>query len=215
MNSRRFKTITLAVLLIGVGLAAFRLSFDAQVTLAIAAGVTPDLAALYPLIVDAAIVAGILMRLWNPGLTKQLGGYLWAAIAFWTITSVLGNAFHVLVLPADRVQLPALAAIAVNTLPALTLFLVIHLATTTAFRMPAATAPAPARKKPAARTSSPISVVAPAPQLKYFDEDPRALLALADEGLSMSQIAIRVGRSKSYVGARIKKLREERDGIPA
>lgn len=60
--------------------------------------------------------------------------YLWASIGIWTVTSVLGNALHVLTLPADEVTADLAIAIAVNTVPAVTLFLTIHIATLTVFR---------------------------------------------------------------------------------
>lgn len=200
----RFKNTALGLLLAGIGLAAFRLSYDAQVTLAVASGVTIALAGLYPIIVDAAIFTGVLIRLWHPELKRGLAGYLWAAIAFWTITSVLGNAFHVLALPPDRIQLPAWIAIAVNTLPALTLFLVIHLATTTAFR---AKAPAPPTQ-PAARRAQRRTPTVDAPIAARPDVSDEDLLALA-ETKSYADIALTIGRSKSYVGERVKRLRDE------
>lgn len=215
-----FKNTTLGLLLAGIGLAAFRLSYDAQVTLATASGVDPALAGLYPIIVDAAIFTGVLIRLWHPELGRGLAGYLWAAIAFWTITSVLGNAFHVLALPPDRIQLPAWIAIAVNTLPALTLFLVIHLATTTAFRAKTPAPPTPTRAKRATRPTTlsgqPLDeAIAPGVKLMQGTRDDippvtdADLIALADSGKSYSEIAQIIGRSKSHVGERVKRLRDE------
>lgn len=213
-----FKNTTLGLLLAGIGLAAFRLSYDAQVTLATASGVAIALAGLYPIIVDAAIFTGVLIRLWHPELGRGLAGYLWAAIAFWTITSVLGNAFHVLALPPDRIQLPAWIAIAVNTLPALTLFLVIHLATTTAFRAktPTPNTPAPRARRSPRRDPDSTTVVAYGGQVVRTvprNDVPAVsdveLLELADAGKSYAEIAQIVGRSKSHVGERIKRLRDE------
>lgn len=203
-----FKNTTLGLLLAGIALAAFRLSYDAQVTLAVASGVDPALAGLYPIIVDAAIFTGVLIGLWHPELARSLVIYLWAAIAFWTITSVLGNAFHVLALPPDRIQLPPWIAIAVNTLPALTLFLIIHLATSTAFR---AKTPAPPTqpatvRRTQRRTTPTVDETTTRPDVPTIsDED---LLALAETN-SYADIALTIGRSKSYVGERVKRLRDE------
>jgi hypothetical protein len=215
-----FKPTTLGLLLAGIGLAAFRLSYDAQVTLAVASGVALGLAGLYPIIVDAAIFTGVLIRLWHPELGRGLAGYLWAAIAFWTITSVLGNAFHVLALPPDRIQLPAWIAIAVNTLPALTLFLVIHLATTTAFRAkpaPAPTSPRARRTTSQATLSTSAAAIAQ-PRTPRTDIPPvnaQELLAMEDAGMSLKQIADEVGRSKSYIGRVVKQARDEREQATA
>lgn len=65
---------------------------------------------------------------------RGIRAYLWASIGIWTVTSVLGNALHVLTLPADEVTADLAIAIAVNTVPAVTLFLTIHIATLTVFR---------------------------------------------------------------------------------
>lgn len=225
---KHFKPITLGLLLTGIGLAAFRLSYDAQVTLALASGVTLALAGLYPIIVDAAIFTGVLIRLWHPELGRGLAGYLWAAIAFWTITSVLGNAFHVLALPPDRIQLPAWIAIAVNTLPALTLFLVIHLATTTAFRAKKPPAPTPTTRARRSVRRDPDTdtvlayggeVVRTVPRTIPRNDVPAVtdveLLELADSGKSYAEIAQIIGRSKSHVGERVKRLRDETEQASA
>lgn len=214
---KALKTLILALLLIGIGGAAFRLSFDAQVTLATASGVNAGLAGLYPLVVDAAILMAVLIGIWSPDLRKALSRYLWGAIAFWTATSVLGNAIHVIALPTDRVTVAQWLAIAVNTIPALTLFLVIHIATTIAFR-------------PAIKTGDPVDLVAGgymtvneyraahgmpgldrprsvrAPQSRpdvppVSDEE---ILTMVDSGMSLSAIGASIGRSKSYAGNRVR-----------
>jgi hypothetical protein len=213
------KNITLSILLIGIAIAAFRLSFDAQVKLAVGSGIDSTLAFLYPLIIDAAILAGVLLRVWYPNATKEVAGYLWGAVALWTVTSVLGNAFHVLVLPDGSVTLPPAVAVGVNTMPALTLFLVVHLATKVAFPPPApsraaagktrqlkhAPAPAPVRQVPST-TRIPTATRSAVPSDEY-------LLGLAEEQkLTVREIAKRpeVAKSPSWVSEHINRAREAR-----
>lgn len=196
----------------GVALAAFRLSFDAQTILAIASGANPGLGWIYPLTVDAAIVIVTLIALWSDDLAKKLRIYLWSALGLWTAASVAGNALHILALPGGRVTVPEPLAIAVNTVPAVTLFLTIHIATTTVFRRRAEVAPVRGRSRAASTVAS--STSSPERPPKRTDIPPvdiDELMRLADdEGLSMSQIANEVGRSKSYVGAAIKAERDRR-----
>jgi hypothetical protein len=206
-----FKRVILSILVTTVGGSAFTLSFDAQLALAAGSGINHAIAGLYPLVVDVAILTGVLIRIWNPNLSRKVTRYLWGAIAFWSITNVLGNAFHVTALPEGRVTVPRPLAIAVNTVPALTLFIVIHIATipsTHSHPTPTALAEEPQRSpEPIVSTAIPIERAAKRPDLPELTD--AELLVMADgESMSMQQIADRVGRSKSYIGARVKKARE-------
>ena len=207
------RNIIVSVGIAGVALAAFRLSFDAQTILAIASGADPGLGWIYPLTVDAAIVIVTLIALWSDDLARRLRIYLWAALALWTAASVAGNALHILALPDGRVTLPEPIAIAVNTVPAVTLFLTIHIATTTVFRRRVEVTPTRGRARATsaflASTSSPER---PPKRTDIPPVDIDELMRLADEEhLSMSQIATQVNRSKSYVGAAVKAERDRRE----
>lgn len=209
------KNTVLSILLLAIGGAAFRLSFDAQVTLAIASGIDAELAWLYPGVVDAAILTGVLIGIWNPHLTKGLARYVWTAIALWTITSILGNAFHVVALEPGRISVDPRLAIAVNTVPAVTLFLTIHLATTTAFRRtPTEPTPPPSRRRRTAPvTGSEVVVSSPRAARRTDIPGPEAAeLATMAETMSYAEIATRVRRSKSWVGAQVKAYRDQKDG---
>lgn len=204
IGSAQTQMIRKVVVSIGVavvGAAAFRLSFDAQETLAVASGADPSLGWIYPLTVDAAIAIVTLIALWAEGLAPRVRRYLWVALAIWTAASICGNALHIIALPTGRVTVPFPIAVAVNTMPAVTLFLIIHIATTAVFRtsgvgqVPAwqgsLTLPRPSRTR---------VVGSPPP-------DDHELLTLSRSGLSYQAISARTGRSKSWVGERLKKLR--------
>jgi hypothetical protein len=203
----------------GVALAAFRLSFDAQTILAVASGAAPALGWIYPLTVDAAIVIVSLIRMWSEDLGKKLGAYLWSALGLWTAASVAGNALHILALPDGRVTVPEPIAIAVNTVPAVTLFLTIHIATTTVFRRrPVLVATATSRRR--VRVEQTADSSGSVRDVSRVDVPPPTideLMAMADdERMSMQAIADRVNRSKSWVGAQVKDERDRRrDSIDA
>jgi len=201
-----FRRIILTVLVTIVGGSAFALSFDAQVTLAVGSGINPAIAGLYPAVVDVAILTGVLIRIWNPNLSSAVNRYLWAAIGFWSITNILGNAFHVTALEPGRITVPIPLAIAVNTVPALTLFIVIHIATIPTSHRPAQTTTALAEEAP--RSQQPRTAVERTAPRTDVPEPTGAELLEMNKTLSMAEIAIEVGRSKSWVGTRVKAARE-------
>lgn len=207
------RKLILTLLVAAIGGAAFRLSFDAQVTLAIASGIDAGLGWLYPGVVDAAILTGMLLRIWFPDAGKALIRHVWGAIAFWTFTSIAGNAIHVIALPDGRITVPVELAIAVNTVPALTLFLIIHIVTSIA---------AAPSKAPAARASSRPGAVnvnayraslgLPRPPKRVRTDIPpvtdEQLLAMA-ETKSVREIAEEIGRGKTWVSDKLRELRAD------
>ena len=206
------RKIILSTLLAAIAGAAFRLSFDAQVTLADASGIDHTLGWLYPGVVDLAIFTGVLISIWNPDMRKQLRNYLWGAIAFWTATSVLGNAIHVIALPPGRITVPIALAVAVNTIPALTLFVIIHLTTTTAFavRTPTTATRTLPRSRPAASRSIEVEAIRPR-RTDIPQPSIEELVAMSDSGMSYAAIGAEIGRGKSWVGDAIKTWRDEHE----
>jgi hypothetical protein len=205
----RTQIIRKAVVSIGVAVvaaAAFRLSFDAQETLAIASGTDPSLGWIYPLTVDAAIAIVTLIALWADSLAPQVRRYLWVALAIWTAASICGNALHIIALPAGRVTVPFPIAVAVNTMPAVTLFLIIHIAMTAVFRPRD-------RAEKLATLSKPADSRDTSEFVRSGRPEDGLLLELADSGMSYQAIADRTGRSKSWVGERIKRLRQASNDV--
>lgn len=214
----RSRKITLTLLVALIGGAAFRLSFDAQVTLAIASGIDPGLGWLYPGVVDAAILTGMLLRIWFPDAGAGLIRYLWAAIAFWTFTSIAGNAIHIIALPDGRITVPLELAIAVNTVPALTLFLIIHIVTSIAAAPPKAvgrkrTAPLDAAVRAGAMSVNEARAAngIPRPPKRVRTDIPpvsdEQLLELA-RTMTVREIAAETGRGKTWVSERLREIRD-------
>lgn len=207
-RASRARQVALTLVLVAVGAAAFRLSFDAQVTLAAAAGIPAELALLYPLVVDAAIAGAMLIGIWVPTLTDGQRRYVWISVGFLTALSVVGNAVSVLVISPERVTMPLGAAVALHAVPAITLFLVVHLSATTVLN-PTRSAPAPtpsARRRSASRSSSSSTPARDIPPVTG-----EQLLAMADdEDMSVRDIAARVGRSKTWVATHLATARNGR-----
>lgn len=198
---------TIATLLFSVGAAAFRLSYDGQVRLASGSGIDTHLAGLYPICVDAVILLTTLIAVWSRPQQPTARRYIWIALAVWTATSVLGNAIHVIRSPAEQITEPLLVAIAVNTVPALALFVAIHLATTMAFRPLASTRPAPVMRPAVRRSITTVANLGPTATAPTQVHDDELLRLSNDENLTIRQIAERVGLGKTTVSDRLKNLR--------
>lgn len=132
-----FRKLALSTVLIAIGYWAFRLIFSHQTQLATGAGMPATEAWQYPLVVEAASVGLFLVRIWWPTMTTTHSNYLWTAIGFFTLISVIGNASYVLVAEPGTITLPTELAILINSIPSLTLFIVGHIAITIVFPNPA------------------------------------------------------------------------------
>jgi len=133
MVSLFVRKLAVSTVLVLIGYWAFRLVFSHQTQLAIGAGMPSTEAWQYPLVVEAGAVGLFLVRIWWPTMSPAISRYLWLAIAFFTIVSVIGNASFVLVAEPGTITLPQGLAIFVNSIPSLTLFLVGHIAVTVVF----------------------------------------------------------------------------------
>ena len=127
----------------------------------------------------------------------------------WTAASIAGNALHLLALDPESVTVPFEIAIAVSAMPAITLFLSIHIAVTTVFRRrqdrpaePAAEVAIAPRPTPRRGTSArTVEVVSDEQLMTWVEEENRSYQRIADE----------IGRSKSWVGERVALVRRQRE----
>lgn len=201
------RRIILGILIAAIGTAAFRLSFDAQYTLVThIARMSPTIAWLYPLVVDAFIITTVLTAWWANKPTPWQRTYPWLAMALFSAISISGNSLKVLTI--DHLQNPRLA-VAIYTVPPIALLIATHLATSTVFKRPATPA-TPAKNPPRSRQPR---VAAERTEQQHTDipvPSEVELLAMADEGKSMQQIADTIGRSKSWVGKTVKDARDRR-----
>lgn len=110
------KTISIftGVLVSFLAASAFVLSYDALYRLALANGITPQLAWLWPLCLDAMMIAASLSVLRN-GISGERSWYQWGLVAMFTAASITFNMIHA---PNDTIL-----ARAVFALPPLVTFL--------------------------------------------------------------------------------------------
>jgi len=116
---------TLAVIAAG-----FALSFDAIRSVGISAGVSPDIAWLLPVSIDGAMmvatITAIVLRFGD-----RVVVYPWLVVIVGVVVSVLCNAAHARI-KGGTLDLPPDVAMGVSAIPAVTLFLSVHLLITLA-----------------------------------------------------------------------------------
>lgn len=214
-TASRGQRIALNLILALVGAAAFRMSFDHHVTVAVAAGIPADLAIFYPLVVDAAILSAMLIGIWVPTLTRGQRAYVWWTTAFFTTLSIANNSLSVLVLEPEKVTTPMWAAIAVHAVPAITLFVVVHLAVNTVLNpanrpRPLTTSAANAHVPSASvrPLSSAPSAARPRRGAPVPDDHMATILRLHQQGKGAREIADHVPYGKSKIADLIREHKE-------
>jgi len=123
-----WKQILLSLGLALIGAAAFATSYEHQTQLAIAAGSSATTAPLFPVLIEAAIVVAMLVLIWWPDLAEKVMRQTWRAIGFWTLLSALGNAGSTFTKAPDTIGIPIWMAVAVNVVPTITQYFVLHIA---------------------------------------------------------------------------------------
>lgn len=93
MNTNKVISIVTAALVLFLAGAAFVLSYDALYHLSLANGITPWLAWLWPLTLDAVMIAASLAVL-RGSLVSERTWYQWALVILFTILSVSFNVLH-------------------------------------------------------------------------------------------------------------------------
>lgn len=165
MRRRQAPLWPLMALTVAIALMAFILSFDALRTLAVACGVQPGLSWMFPLIIDAPVLAFT----WATWVFKTRGlgqAYPWAMLLVFSAVSLVGNALHAHPVETNGLLLPDWGASLLMTMPPVALLATSHMIVRAASRSfdmdepePAAEAvpdvprdmddPAPAPKAPA------------------------------------------------------------------
>lgn len=108
-----------------IALGAFWLSFTALTDLAVRAGVHPDQAWVWPLIVDGVIVVATVAVIALVGHDRRVSAYPWALLLSGAVVSVLANVAHAVVVADGTVPAPLAGAVA--AVPPATLVASTHL----------------------------------------------------------------------------------------
>ncbi|MHC6176594.1 DUF2637 domain-containing protein [Glutamicibacter sp. X7] len=115
-----------ATVLIAVG--AFVLSFAALTDLAERSGISPQLAWIWPIIIDGMIVAATVAIVALNGFPRKAMVYPWTLLFFGAIVSTAANSTHA-ILTVDTIEngVPALVSALVAAMPPIVLLAITHL----------------------------------------------------------------------------------------
>lgn len=126
MRRRQAPLWPLMALTVAIALMAFILSFDALRTLAVACGVQPRLSWMFPLIIDAPVLAFT----WATWVFKTRGlgqAYPWAMLLVFSAVSLVGNALHAHPVETNGLLLPDWGASLLMTMPPVALLATSHM----------------------------------------------------------------------------------------
>ena len=126
MRRRQAPLWPLMALTVAIALMAFILSFDALRTLAVACGVQPGLSWMFPLIIDAPMLAFT----WATWVFKTRGlgqAYPWAMLLVFSAVSLVGNALHAHPVETNGLLLPDWGASLLMTMPPVALLATSHM----------------------------------------------------------------------------------------
>lgn len=126
MRRRQAPLWPLMALTVAIALMAFILSFDALRTLAMACGVQPGLSWMFPLIIDAPVLAFT----WATWVFKTRGlgqAYPWAMLLVFSTVSLVGNALHARPVETNGLLLPDWGASLLMTMPPVALLATSHM----------------------------------------------------------------------------------------
>lgn len=162
MRRRQAPLWPLMALTVAIALMAFILSFDALRTLAVACGVQPGLSWMFPLIIDAPVLAFT----WATWVFKTRGlgqAYPWAMLLVFSAVSLVGNALHAHPVETNGLLLPDWGASLLMTMPPVALLATSHMIVRAASRSFDMDGPEPAA---GAGPDVPRDMDAPAPAPK-------------------------------------------------
>lgn len=122
-SHNRFVLFIVITLIIGLASGAFVLSFDALHALAVASAIKPELAWIWPIIIDGFIVTATIAIFSLRGRGRTW--YPWAALVLFAFVSVFGNSIHA-VNHQDELGVSVWIASSVSAAPAIALLLASH-----------------------------------------------------------------------------------------
>lgn len=123
VNTNKIIQVSTSLLVAFLAASAFVLSYDALHKLALANGITPSLAWLWPLTLDAVMIAASLIVL-SRAMSGERARYALALVAMFTLLSIGFNVLHASVIPAS---LQVWIARAVFALPPIVVFIAFEL----------------------------------------------------------------------------------------
>lgn len=170
---RSLRVVLGAFIAIGAVLAIY-LSWGALHELALeVGGMPPERAAVFPIVVDLPAVAAMLIILFVSAPSRRLAALPWLTFGVFSVLTIAGNAASVAGEDPGRLALGIAPAVVVNSVPAIALLLMSHLAATTVYRV--------------------------GDRVAHADPRRARVLELAASGTSQRSIATQVGVGRSTV----------------
>lgn len=172
MSRRQAPLWPLMALTVAIAAMAFILSFDALRTLAVACGVQESLSWMFPLIIDAPVLAFT----WATWVFKTRGlgqAYPWAMLIVFSMVSLVGNALHAHPVETNGLLLPDWGAALLMTMPPVALLATSHMIVRAASRsFDMETAPGPDPMPVEEPTEEPEAVPDPEPVEEPTEPEP-------------------------------------------
>lgn len=198
--------VALGWIVAAAGTLALLMSWGALTDLAVAAGIPPVRAWLFPLIIDLPVVASMLIGILVTPTTRMGEALPWVVFVIFTAATIAGNTERVRAIPPDQLKVEMWIAALVHAAPPIAVLLLTHLAVVTVYRpgKPKRAGSATRAAEPLADRAAPdpvVHLVRSAPVREIDRESARAeVLALAETtSLSRQRIADRTGVPKSTV----------------
>lgn len=163
--------VALAIL---IAMFAFVLSFDALRAVALACGVAPALAWMFPLVVDGSTLA-FTWAAWAFRTRAMSSVYPWTMLVAFTLVSLAGNALHAHPVASSGLSLPDWAPPLIMTVPPAALLATTHMIVMAAGRaLDAPPEPEPAGEEPEADAPAPSPAAPERPAARVRDAIPPA-----------------------------------------
>lgn len=124
----------LGVALVGLAAASIYMSWGALYEFAIATGMPPERAIVFPAVIDVVTVVAMLVALLVEAPSRSVAAYPWIALVIFGAATIAGNAMHVVTAPAGSIRVELWIAVVANALPAVALLITTHLAAVTVYR---------------------------------------------------------------------------------
>jgi hypothetical protein len=124
----------LGLALVALAAASIYMSWGALYEFAIATGMPPERAIVFPAIVDVVTVVSMLIAILVVPHTRSAAIYPWLALVIFGALTIAGNGMHVVTAPAGTIRVDMWIAVVANSMPAIALLLTTHLAAVTVYR---------------------------------------------------------------------------------
>lgn len=184
-----------STVLIAVG--AFVLSFASLTDLAARSGINPNLAWIWPIIVDGLIVAATVAIVALAGHDRKTLAYPWALLFLGAAVSTAANSVHAILSVDQAHGVPPVISAVMAAMPPVVLLAITHLTVLLVQKA----APTPAAKKKPAKSPAPARVVKAVPAAAAAELAPSATVTAFTKAPAQIPAAARTAQDRVLVNA--------------